>query len=258
MTRLFKQIFYGIFFLFLFAGIIWVFYLWFFQPPPTCFDGKKNQNEQGIDCGGVCSKICIPSTIQPLAISSAPMIVRSTPQSISILAEVRNPNGGYAAENFSYQFTIYGRDDKVLGEAEGTSYIYGGEIKNIGVFNLPFPDVQSVEVTLGDPEWVQADSFQKPALVIQTQETVASPSDIQANGKFVNNDTISIPEVTVFAVFYNSSGKIGGISKNEFVNIAPGQVQDFSVVHPLFVDPDFSKTAVFVYGKRPVLPSSGQ
>ena len=31
---------------------------------PTCFDGKQNQGEGGIDCGGPCVKLC-PSAFLP-------------------------------------------------------------------------------------------------------------------------------------------------------------------------------------------------
>ncbi len=33
------------------------------EMPETCFDGIKNQNEKGIDCGGVCEKRCSVFTI---------------------------------------------------------------------------------------------------------------------------------------------------------------------------------------------------
>ncbi|MDP6250283.1 MAG: hypothetical protein QGH26_05690, partial [Candidatus Pacebacteria bacterium] len=29
-----------------------------FNKEPTCFDGKQNSNERGVDCGGGCEKIC--------------------------------------------------------------------------------------------------------------------------------------------------------------------------------------------------------
>ncbi|MBI3033165.1 hypothetical protein HYY69_06835 [Candidatus Woesearchaeota archaeon] len=30
----------------------------------TCTDGIKNQNEKGVDCGGLCAKLCVPLTIK--------------------------------------------------------------------------------------------------------------------------------------------------------------------------------------------------
>ena len=30
----------------------------YLRSDPTCFDGKQNGNEEGIDCGGSCDLIC--------------------------------------------------------------------------------------------------------------------------------------------------------------------------------------------------------
>ena len=39
-----------------------------FKVDPTCFDGKKNQDERGIDCGGVCALVCLADakTVVPI------------------------------------------------------------------------------------------------------------------------------------------------------------------------------------------------
>jgi hypothetical protein len=31
--------------------------------PPSCSDGKQNQNEKGVDCGGPCSVLCKASAL---------------------------------------------------------------------------------------------------------------------------------------------------------------------------------------------------
>jgi hypothetical protein len=33
-------------------------YVVFTSAPATCSDGTQNQNEEGIDCGGVCTRVC--------------------------------------------------------------------------------------------------------------------------------------------------------------------------------------------------------
>lgn len=255
MPRLLKQLLYGTFYIVVLVGIAWWIYSWFFAPPPTCTDGRQNQGEQGIDCGGPCANICIPSTVRPIVISQPPVIFRSTPQGISILAEIQNPNPAYAAESVPYTFKIYGEGDILLREVSDVSYMYGGEIKYLGVFNLPYPSVQSVELAIGSPTWVPADSLKKPQVTIQNMQATTTAQGVEADGRFVNNDTVGLSNVTVFAVFYDSLGRPAGISKNEFLDVAPGDVQEFSVIYPLFPNPDLSKTAVFLYGKRPVLPS---
>ena len=52
--RLLKQFLYGFFYLAILVSLIWLVYSFEFKPAPNCFDGKKNQEETGIDCGGSC------------------------------------------------------------------------------------------------------------------------------------------------------------------------------------------------------------
>ena len=254
MPRILKQFLYGAFFLLIFGGIIWGAYLWFVKPAPSCSDGIQNQGEQGIDCGGPCANVCIPSDIKPIGATGQLQIFHSTPTGISILVQVQNPNSAYAADRFSYTFKIYDNQNVLLSEITDESFVYGSEIKYLGAFNLPFPNANRIELFIGTPEWVPADSFKKPALVVQNVQTASTASGLQANGRFVNNDSVALGKVTALSIFYDASGKPAGISKNEVTDVLPGETRTFSVMHPLFLNPDLSRTAVFLYGKRPVLP----
>ena len=52
-----KQLTYLLFALVAVAGLIAA--IWLNITAPSCTDGKQNQDEQGIDCGGVCAKECL-------------------------------------------------------------------------------------------------------------------------------------------------------------------------------------------------------
>ena len=42
---------------FIFVTTVFLFFLLY--ETPTCFDGKQNQEEIGIDCGGPCVRLCV-------------------------------------------------------------------------------------------------------------------------------------------------------------------------------------------------------
>ncbi len=39
------------------------FFIWYQKP--TCFDGKKNGDEVGVDCGGSCRLLCSFEAVEP-------------------------------------------------------------------------------------------------------------------------------------------------------------------------------------------------
>jgi hypothetical protein len=47
----------GLLYLVFFSLVVFFFYS-VFKTKETCFDGLKNQNEEDVDCGGVCFKKC--------------------------------------------------------------------------------------------------------------------------------------------------------------------------------------------------------
>lgn len=82
----------------------------FLKNEATCFDKKQNQNERGIDCGGVCSLMCV-ADIKPIL----PLWVRPIKivgDVYSVVAYIENQNQGSGVESVSYEIRLY--DDKNL------------------------------------------------------------------------------------------------------------------------------------------------
>ncbi|MBU6431623.1 hypothetical protein KGQ29_04640, partial [Patescibacteria group bacterium] len=59
-----KSIYFLIFAAFLFSFIILPAYFIFYKAP-TCFDGKQNGDEKGVDCGGSCVNLCRSQYLEP-------------------------------------------------------------------------------------------------------------------------------------------------------------------------------------------------
>ncbi len=92
MSRVFKRIIIlGIVFSFhaiLFGGVYFIF----FRVAPTCVDGKQNQNEQGVDCGGVCVNACfVAVTTKEIQIQNVSFVAGGENQ-YDVVAVVKNPN----------------------------------------------------------------------------------------------------------------------------------------------------------------------
>lgn len=250
MKRTFKQLIYGLFYIILFGAIIFGIYSIYIKPAPSCFNGVQDQNEEGIDCGGVCSKFCLPSNLIDIETSGQAQIFHPASSSISVMAEVQNRNADFAAQDLPYKFSFYDNQGNILYERYGNSFVYASEIKYITEFNLNFPDaykIVTVGFSVGEAKWVPKSLFGQPQLAKQSLNTASSSKGLTATGNFINNGTVPVKKVMIFAVFY---GKLGpaGISGSEIDDIAPGQQYSFSVFHPVLNNIDTSKTQVYLYG----------
>ena len=105
------------------VGII--FAVWLKITVPSCTDGKQNQDEKGIDCGGVCSKECL-GEIKDLAILwSKPLKVAGN--NYDAVALVENRNLFLSAKSARYQFKFYDDRNILIASREGEIFVNPGQ-----------------------------------------------------------------------------------------------------------------------------------
>ncbi|MBU6500298.1 MAG: hypothetical protein KGJ89_00475 [Patescibacteria group bacterium] len=247
-----KKILYGAFYLSVLVGIISLFYFALIKPAPSCFDGIRNQGEEGIDCGTVCSNVCIPQNIKPLSAVDRPLIFQFPNGHLSVLGSVSNPNVGYASKSFSYTFILYDDKGTVLQQFTGNSYIYGGQVKYLLLPNITTVNgVSYAEVKFGRPQWIPASDFPgPPRLEITGIKTDASGIMLAANGQITDMDTVAFPKIEIVTIFKGTLGQVAGASQTEIDNLAPNESRTFTVLYPQITNLDQNGTKVFAYAER--------
>lgn len=99
------------------AGFMaWTYFALFYNPP-SCFDRKLNQDEEGVDCGGGCAKLCAFTADAPSV-----TFVRAMPAGpgrTDVIAYVENPNLAAYARDARYTVELYGADNLVIAKKEG-------------------------------------------------------------------------------------------------------------------------------------------
>lgn len=246
--RGFKQFIYGILYLGIFAGLVSAFYFYFLRPAPTCFDGQQNQNETGVDCGGVCES-CELKQIRPLRVNWVEYF-RITPTAISLVAEVANPNTKLASPSLAYEFNVYGPFGLKLKTIPGQSFIYAGEIKNIlTTTELDARDISRVDIVFQDPDWVLEENFPKPMVSYRGLKTEVSDSQVTVSGLLVNGQTADIATVKIIALLFDGFNKFLGVAQTTLNNLRGLEERNFSVIVPSAVfaeDVSLEKTKLFI------------
>lgn len=92
---------------------------------PSCSDGKQNQDEGGVDCGGSCALVCEEDAASPVV--SFVRDVKGLRGRTDVVAYVENPNGFAAVKGARYTVELYGEDRTLLAKRSGTTDLPPGE-----------------------------------------------------------------------------------------------------------------------------------
>ncbi len=187
--------------------------LWHLYKPPTCSDGKKNQDELGIDCGGVCILLCeaqyVPLTVKWQRFSKVSDGV------YNVLAYIENPNLNAEANNLNYTFKLYDKDGVLLRERFGRTFVPANRI--MAVFE---PELltgnqipQRVEFYFTSQAiWVKqanVDTGLSVSQSVMSREETAPRLSFMLTNKTINQ----IKKIEAIAIVYNTAGNTIAFSR---------------------------------------------
>ncbi len=85
---------------------------------PACNDGKRNQDETGIDCGGSCELVC-REDVESARVPFARALTNAAGRT-DLVAYIENRNQGAEAKGAVYTAEIFDAQGRLLGSREGT------------------------------------------------------------------------------------------------------------------------------------------
>lgn len=208
-----------------FVGLIALFF-YVTRPTLSCFDGKVNQGEGGIDCGGPCSRVCPNEADDPIVNWSRVLAVRQS--QFDAIASIENPNPNAGLERVTYSFRLYDAGNAIVAERFGETYINAGE--NFVIYEPNISTGKSLPVKA----YLQ---FEKPetgyAWVNVVKRTAGIPnisvrakefdtkSGMRVNATIANDALTDGRNIQITAVLYESSGNVIGASAT-FLDIVKG------------------------------------
>lgn len=84
---------------------------------PSCTDGKQNQDETGIDCGGSCRYVCTATQLAPRTVFARAVTNASGRTDVIAYIENRNLN---ESKDAAYLVEVFSEDGELLGSEQGT------------------------------------------------------------------------------------------------------------------------------------------
>ena len=115
--------------LFYFSIIVAIFlsigvFAWLKITAPTCSDGRQNQKEEGVDCGGPCAKECVVNVKDLYVLWAKPLKVKDG--AYDAVAMVENNNLNFSAPVARYQFKFYDDKNILVATRDGQTFITPG------------------------------------------------------------------------------------------------------------------------------------
>lgn len=253
MSRSLKKSIYGAFYVLVLVLVVFIVYQSKLKPEQTCFDNIKNQNEEDVDCGGLCVQRCDILRLKPPTQEGAVRIFPLASGQVILLAEIKNPNTDYGISQFSYIFNIYGDEYIILETIKGTTSLYPGEKKY-----LYTPDatktidiILDARIEFSGIEWKRASEYVKPAVSApQNVTTEIDDARARVSGNIYNQSALMLKNVNIVAILADKFDnellaaqtfidRLDGFSKKEFLVLFP---RDETVMARV----DKEKTKVFI------------
>ena len=219
-------VFVAIFLLFIFLAYAWS------RPEPTCSDGIKNQNETGVDCGGVCPDRCEKITAENLVSQESGFVESGAVNKYDLYGRVSNPNNIFGSNSFQYEFRLKDAEGSVLATKQGIGYILPGESKYIVENNIETDKVpSSVEFNITGQSWVEFTGyFERPQLKVVNKQYDQIGSGVgfsEAKGLLKNESPYDFNLIRLEIILKDASDKVIALNSTEMRTVKSGENRDF-------------------------------
>lgn len=246
-----KTFYFLIFTGFLFGFIVLPAYLIFYKPP-TCDDGKQNGGEKGIDCGGVCVRLCRSQHLDPNIIWTRAIKVK--PGIYNILAYIENPNIDVGVDFISYTFKIKDKDGVLIYEKKGDTFIPPN--KFFAIFEDRVSTGEKIPTKIlfeftGDAIWKKQEN--KEAGIAVLKKTISNENYLPRVDATLENQTLEpMFKIEAVAIVYDKYDNAVGFSRTFIDKLEKGKSQNitFTWLEPFVSDVVKIEIIPRIYGKK--------
>jgi len=180
--------------------------------PPTCSDGKMNQDERGIDCGGGCAMVCRNDAKELSILWTKVFPVRTGVY--DVVAYVENANFNIGAPSVPYVVKLFDGSGALIAEEAGQTYARPEERFVIFQGNVLTGDKIAVSGGIEIPNtfpWYNESKVEQP-MAIEDKVLVGADRKPKLTAVLKNKSPTPYRNIDVTAIIYDSKGDPIGVS----------------------------------------------
>lgn len=197
---------------------VWFF---FFYDAPTCSDTLLNQNESGVDCGGVCATLCEAPRISALWSRAVP-VAKGV---YHLAALIRNPESEAGTKNLPYAFQVFDDKNILIAERRGVMSINPGETVPLFEANIITGERIPARtfVTFGEAVWARMARTEDSVRIISRE---LDQNALTLTARLENTTALPVRRITVTAFLYDADEVLVAASQTTIQSIPARGGQD--------------------------------
>jgi hypothetical protein len=203
---------------------------------PLCTDNKQNGSETGIDCGGVCARVCYSET-RPLFVNWA-RVVSVTDKVFSVALEVENRNYDALAHRVEYRCDLMTEDFRTVQQVTDTVSVPPSGRYRFAITGLRFSSVdirptRAQCVFNSRHEWLRLPAKTTPSPFDVHSEILVSDERPSLSAVIVNTDNIrTFKNMSVIAVVFDKLDTVVSVSSTSIDRLEPVKSKDLVFTWP--------------------------
>lgn len=204
---------------------------------PTCFDNKKNGQEDGVDCGGRCVSCRFFETQSIQVVWSVVMPIREG--SYDVIANIKNPNLQHGSSQVDYEIKLNDAEGVSIGTWNGSTFIAPNEDVVIVETDIRTSFIpKTAEFKIKRVVWIrdinpppsQSIGFTKRTHSVQENTEGIRQSIVET--AIFNNTLENFSSVFVTMLLYDKNKNIIGAHKTIVENLNVGETRPLQFVWP--------------------------
>jgi hypothetical protein len=199
-------------------------YVNFIKKDPTCTDGIMNQNEQGIDCGGVCQLVC-SANIKPL-IPLWTRPVKISGDVYSVVSYIENQNIGNGVKEVPYEIRLF--DEKnILVSTPIIGKTFIGPNDRTAIYESAVKVGNRIPKTaflkfLDTPKFLKIDNrYNVQNIVVENDELSDLDTMPKLTATLKNTTLTTFVSIPVVVILYDANGNIVSTSQTFIDQLDP-------------------------------------
>jgi len=234
--RLIKQITFILIYCLIFFFLGWGVYK-FIIYRPTCFDGKQNQGETAIDCGGPCPACEIVGVPEPQILEK--IMLPATSNLSNLFIKLRNQSGKYGAESIEYRIKLRNFGGGVLKEFTRKDFLLPLQIKYLIIPNIEIlaKDVVSIDFIIEKIKWKEIAVSPDILSIIGERAHFSGktePGYILIEGNVINRGGVVLDAVSISSVIFDKSQPVKSVAvgATNVYTLLPNESRYFRIIIP--------------------------
>lgn len=203
-----------------------------FRAGPSCHNNKKDSNEEGVDCGGVCALQCADTHPRLQSLWTKTFTVRDGVYDVASL--VQNPNNDAGVSQLDYTVDLYDASGRSILSRDFSTFVNPGDSALLIGGGLSAGGILATQARLTiHPDYVYVRASTTPnKLVSVLNYDLITPNTTPVLYATIENETPNtLTNIPVTALVSDINGPLG-VSQTFVESLGPHQQKEVSFTWP--------------------------